>query len=303
MKNFTTSLEQKIILRKVSKWRFFTIFLIFLFLFKFVFLTNFKVFQEDYVAQIWIKGFISNNYPLQQKLENILKNNRVKAVIVNIDSPGGTFVGGEKIYQLLKKFSKTKPVISLLGNQATSAGYLISLGTSHIVANQGTLTGSVGVMLQSFEATNLAKKIGVKPIILKSSELKATPHPAEELTIKGRKYLQDLVEQSQDIFLSIVKERRKNITQANLIDIAQGKVYIGEKAQEMNLIDQVGGYDEVLAWLNKRRVNTNNIVNIDLYQKKNTAIADILRTFSFEKIDAITQLDMIDFFNYKLLSF
>ena len=303
MKNFTTSLEKKIILRKVSKWRFFTILLIFLFLFKFIFLTNFKVFQEDYVAQIWIKGFISNNHLLQQKLENILNNDRVKAVIVNIDSPGGTFVGGEKLYQLLKKHSKTKPVIALLGDQATSAGYLVSLGASYIVANQGTLTGSVGVMLQSFEATNLAKKIGIKPIILKSSELKATPHPAEELSIRGRKYLQDLVEQSQDVFLSIVKERRKNITHANLMDVAQGKVYIGAKAQKMNLIDQVGGYDKVLAWLNKRRVNTNDIVNIDLYQKKNTTITDVLRTFSFKNISAITELDMVDVFNYKLLSF
>ena len=302
MKNLTTSLEQKITLRKVSRWRFFSVILLIFLLFKFFFIADFKVLQQDYVAQIWIKGFISDSYSLQKKISAIVKNPRVKALIVNINSPGGTFVGGEKIYQLLKKSSKVKPVVALLGNQATSAGYLISLGAGHIIANPASLTGSVGVLLQSMEVSDLAKKIGVKPLIIKSDIFKAVPHPAEKITDQDQKYLQDLVNQSQEIFLSILTERRKSITAENLSDIAKGKIYIGKKAAQIGLIDEIGGYKEVISWLKNRKVDISNIVNIDIYQNNKANIIDILKNSAFTKIDMLTDYEVKNIFNYKLLS-
>jgi protease-4 len=303
MKNLTTSLEQKIALKKISRWRFLSIILVVFLLFKFFFVADFKFLQQDYVAQIWIKGFISDNYLIQKKITNVIKNPRVKALIVNIDSPGGTFVGGEKIYQLLKKHSKTKPIIALLGNQATSAGYLISLGADYIIANQASLTGSVGVLLQSVEVSDLARKLGIKPLIIKSNVFKAVPHPAQAITDRDQRYLQDLVNQSQEIFLSILAQRRSNIiNKEDLLDIAKGKVYIGKKAAEIGLIDQVGGYSEVMLWLKKHQIDTSNIVNINIYQNNKNVFVDLFTNSAFTKLDLFTDYDVKNIFNYKLLS-
>jgi len=303
MKNLTTSLEQKTALKKISRWRFLSIILVVFLLFKFFFVADFKFLQQDYVAQIWIKGFISDNYLIQKKITNVIKNPRVKALIVNIDSPGGTFVGGEKIYQLLKKHSKTKPIIALLGNQATSAGYLISLGADYIIANQASLTGSVGVLLQSVEVSDLARKLGIKPLIIKSNVFKAVPHPAQAITDRDQRYLQDLVNQSQEIFLSILAQRRSNIiSKENLLDIAKGKVYIGKKAAEIGLIDQVGGYSEVMLWLKKHQIDTSNIVNINIYQNNKNVFVDLFKNSAFTKLGLFTDYDVKNIFNYKLLS-
>lgn len=283
-------LERKTILKKLSMWRLCAIMFFLLLALNIISPKNSSILQNDYVAQIWIDGFISDNRELNKSIENIYHNDRAKALIVNVNSPGGTFVGGEKLYRLLKKISMKKPVVALLGDQATSAAYLLSLGTDHIIAHQGTLTGSVGVVLQSFEITDLAKKIGITPIILKSNQLKATPHPAEKLTKQGEVYLQNLVSNSQQLFMEIVKERRANISEEDLRDIEQGKVYTGAMAKDNNLIDEIGGFDNAIVWLKSQNIKTDIIIDIDLY-KKGYGIGDILKGFNF-----LNNLD------YKLLS-
>lgn len=138
-------IDRKSLLKKLSMWRLSAIILFVFLAFKLFLAKDLSVFQTDYVAQIWIEGFISDDRDLKNSIESIYRDKRAKALIVNINSPGGTFVGGEKFYTLLRKFSKSKPTVAVLGDQATSAAYLIALGTDHIIAHNGTLTGSVGV--------------------------------------------------------------------------------------------------------------------------------------------------------------
>lgn len=282
--------NRRALLRKLSIWRLCAIIFFMLLAFKLLSPKDWSILQYDYVAQIWIEGFISDNYELEQSLNDILHDSRIKALIVNINSPGGTFVGGEKLYSTLKKISERKPTVALLGDQATSAAYLLALGTNHIIAHQGTLTGSVGVILQSFEVTELAKKVGITPIILKSSPLKGTPHPVEKLTTEGTSYLQELVDNSQEIFMKIVKERRKDIAELQLLDIKQGKLYIGVQAKENNLVDALGGRDQAIEWLNNKNIVTDIIKDININKNK-TNIRDIFKSLNF-----------INNINYKLLS-
>lgn len=289
-KTLNPFIERKAILKKLTMWRLCAIIFFLLLAFKVILPQNSSILQNDYIAQIWIEGFISDDYDLKKSIEEINNDHRAKALIININSPGGTFVGGEKFYKLLRKISINKPTVAILGDQATSAAYLLALGTDHIIAHQGTLTGSVGVILQSFEINDLAKKIGITPIILKSSALKATPHPAEKLTKQGELYLQDLVNTSQEVFINIVKERRSGIEENQLLDINKGKVYTGVMAKNNHLIDELGDIDNAIAWLKSKDIKTDLIIDIDLY-KKGKGLRDILKGINF-----------MNNFNYQLLS-
>jgi len=270
-------IDRKLLLRKISKWRFLAIFLLLFFIFELL-AGDLEVFQDDYVAKIKIEGFISDETYRNDQLANLSEDTQVKAVIIDINSPGGTFVGGERLFNNIKKISASKPTVAVLGNQATSAAYLAALGADYIIASRGTLTGSVGVLLQSAEVSGLAEKIGINPVIIKSDKYKAVPHPAEKIDELDRQYLSKLVEESRDIFLEIVTTNRPDLTEEGLIEVKAGKVFVGQRAKEYNLIDSIGDFDTAKTWLQSKHVVTDNIVNIEL-QPVNKSIKSLLNGF------------------------
>jgi protease-4 len=266
-----SKLYHKSLLKKISRWRLFAIIFIILFIVKIIPSNKNGIpSSSDYIAEISIEGFISDNKTRNSKLEKIANNDKIKAVILNINSPGGTFVGGENLYHNIKKISAKKPVVALIGEQGTSAAYLASLGANQIFAFNGSLVGSVGVLLQSFEVTELAKKIGVKPIILKSSKFKASPHPAESMDNENKQYLQDVITDSQIIFVEFVKQSRKSMSEETLKEVSLGKVYVGSKAQKMNLIDKIGQKDNALQWLKTQKISVNKVISIELIPQNKT---------------------------------
>ena len=181
----------------------------------------------------------------------------MKAVILKIDSPGGTSYFGEELYQNIKKLSNNKPVVSVLETMATSAAYLAALGSDHIIARNMTLTGSIGVLFQSFEAVELANKLGIKFVSLKSSPLKAAPNPMEKITPEIEKASMDMINDSYQTFLEIfAKERNLPLDQAQ--KLADGRVYTGKTALKLKLIDEIGGKDEALSWFeNEKKIPAN----------------------------------------------
>jgi signal peptide peptidase SppA len=142
------------------------------------------------------------------KLKKIIDDSHIKALLVNVNSPGGTVVGSEKIYNILRKISEKKPVVIVMGTMAASGGYLISLGGDYIVSHNGTITGSIGVILQTAEVTELAQKLGIKFNNFKSGELKAVPNPTEKLTEEVRVAIMENIEDTYNFFLELVSERR-----------------------------------------------------------------------------------------------
>ena len=288
----TNYIDREKILKKLKRWRLIALILISIFIIKSI-ATSSKLMQQDYIAQITLQGFIADNQKSLTHIERILRDSKAKALIVNINSPGGSFVGGEQLYNVLRKFNKKqKPVVALIGSQATSAAYLAALGADHIIAYKGSLTGSIGVLLQSFEISDLSAKLGITPIILKSSPLKATPHPAEKLTDSGKHYLQDIVNQSQEIFLDIITERRPNITKNQLSDIKLGKIYTGLEAKNINLIDAVGDMDDAKKWLKNQNININSIINIDIYDSE-SPLSGILKGFNINNLAGYRLLSIL----------
>jgi len=172
--------------------------------------------------------------------------------MVRINSPGGTVVGGEALHRTLLKVGKNKPVVAVMGDLATSAGYMIAIAADHIVAREGTITGSIGVLFQTAEVTELLAKIGITVDSIKSGPLKAEPSPFEKLTPEARRATQQLVDDMFDMFVGMVaSQRRMSLPEARAL--ADGRVFTGGMALKNGLIDAIGGEEEARHWLAEKK--------------------------------------------------
>ena len=204
--------------------------------------------SKDHIARLQIAGIIVDDQARDQALITIADDDKVKALIVKIDSPGGTYVGGEAIYQSLRMVAEKKPVVAMMGTTAASAGYMSALGGDHIVARASTLTGSIGVLLQTANINKLMDKIGVDPITIKSAPLKAQPNPMEPFSPEARKVTEELVADFFDMFVSLVSERR-SMSKEKVLKLADGRAFSGRQAFANGLIDAIGAEPEVRKWL------------------------------------------------------
>ena len=204
--------------------------------------------QQDHVAQIVIGGLILDDPARDKALKEVAENDKAKALLVKIDSPGGTYVGGEALYESLRRVGEKKPVVALMGTTATSAGYMTALGSDHIIARSSTLTGSIGVILQTADLTGLLDKLGIKSVVVKSGPLKAQPNPLEKFTPAARKATEAIIADYFDMFVTLVAERRP-LTREQVLKLADGRVFSGRQAKKNGLIDAIGAEPEAREWL------------------------------------------------------
>ncbi|MBC8269526.1 MAG: signal peptide peptidase SppA [Rhodospirillaceae bacterium] len=206
----------------------------------------------DHIARLNVSGILVEDLEREQTLDELKSDADVLALIVRIDSPGGTIVGGESLYHQLRAVGTEKPVVAVMGSMATSAGYMTALGTDYLFAREGSLTGSIGVLMQTADVTGLLEKIGVKPDTIKSGPLKAQPNPLEVTTPEARQAITDVVMDMYGMFVEMVAERRHmDLGQAK--NLADGRVYSGRQALANGLIDAIGSETEAVDWLEKTR--------------------------------------------------
>ena len=205
-----------------------------------------------HVARLDVSGIITEDEERDQLLDDLANDRKVRAVIVAIDSPGGTVVGGETLFRRLRKVAAKKPVVAVMGTLATSAGYMTALGADHLVAHEGTITGSIGVILQSTDVTGLLAKLGISTEAIKSAPLKAVPCPFEPLTPAAREATRAVVLDLYDMFVSMVAERR-SLPRDEALKLADGRVFTGRQALKLKLVDALGGEDAARAWLKDKR--------------------------------------------------
>lgn len=204
---------------------------------------------DDHVARVSIDGVIVADTDMIDLLDQIADDTSAKALIVDIASPGGTFDGGEAMYSALRRIANQKPVVAVMGGIATSGAYMTAIGADRIFASYGTITASIGVIMQSADVTELLDKVGIKPETIKSGALKATPNPAEKLQPDARQQLQDVVNELHTRFAQMVADRRGMTLEAVLQRTGDGRIMTGARALEANLIDEIGGYTDARAWL------------------------------------------------------
>ncbi len=211
---------------------------------------------NKYIASILIEDIIFEDAKRDKRLEKIIDDDQIKALIVNVNSPGGTVVGSEKIYNIFRKISAKKPVVVVMGTLAASGGYLISLGGDYIISHNGTITGSIGVIFQTLEVTDLAKTLGITFNNFKSSELKAAPNPTEKVTEEVRQAIMANIQDTYDYFIELVALRR-NIPIEEVKKIADGRIYSGRQALQLKLVDAVGSEDDAIKWLQEiKKIDT-----------------------------------------------
>lgn len=206
----------------------------------------------DHIARLSIDGIVQLNSRQLAAIKDVRDNPRVKALIVRINTPGGTVVGGETLHNALKDVAAQKPVVAVMDDLATSAGYMIAVAANRIYAHRGTITGSIGVIFQTAEITDLLKTLGVSVELVKSGPFKAEPSPLSKMTPAVRAATQTLVDDMQEMFLGMVASGRK-MDSAKVLELADGRIFTGRMAVQNGLVDALGGESESVDWLEKER--------------------------------------------------
>jgi protease IV len=199
------------------------------------------------IARINIEGLIRSDQERVEALDR-LANSRAAAVVVHINSPGGTTAGSEQLYDALVQLKAKKPLVVVVEGLAASGGYITAIAADHIVAQQTSLVGSIGVLFQFPNFTDLLKTVGVKVEEVKSSPLKAAPNGYEPTSPEARAALDSLVKDSYAWFRGLVKQRR-GMDDALLDTVADGRVFTGHQAIDLKLVDELGDEKTAVAWL------------------------------------------------------
>ncbi|MBH43433.1 MAG: signal peptide peptidase SppA [Rickettsiales bacterium] len=214
-----------------------------------LFLLNSYINKDNpFIAKLSIDSIIMNNPELIKQLELLKNNKNLRAVLVDVNSPGGTVVGSKEIYDNLKKISEKIPVAISMKEVAASGGYMVALAGNKIFCYEGTITGSVGVIMQSVNIEKLLESLGIEPVIFKSGELKAKPNPIEKLSSSDKDIIQKIIKSIHESFLTMVKNNRK-ISEENLKIISDGRIFTGIEAKKINLVDEIGSEKDALDWL------------------------------------------------------
>ena len=204
------------------------------------------------IARISIRGLIRGDLERVEALERLAKSRAARAVIVHIDSPGGTTSGAEQLHAALRQVAARKPVAIVVDGMAASGGYIAAMAGDHIVAQGNSIVGSIGVLFQYPKVGELLNNLGVKVEEVKSSPLKAVPNFFEPTTPEARAAIQSLVMDSYGWFRGMVRERR-GLDEAALDNVADGRVFTGRQALDLKLIDAIGYEQTAVDWLVKTR--------------------------------------------------
>lgn len=249
-----TVLDRRRLSRKVSLWRGLAIVLAVMAAGAFMLSGSgrFGLGERRQIARIAVEGLITEDREQLKLLKRVAEADHVAGVIVFVNSPGGTTTGGEALFEALRRVGERKPVVAQFGTVAASAGYITGLGTDHIVARGNTITGSVGVIMQWPEVSQLLDRLGVKVNEVKSGPLKAMPSPYQPADEAGRRVIEQMVADGQRWFLSLVAQRR-NVATADVPGLEQGRVYSGREALSLKLVDEIGGEAEAVKWLEDKR--------------------------------------------------
>jgi protease-4 len=241
--------------RKLSFWRVATIVLIVLGIAGVAALAgsrNYGFGVRPYIARLTFSGLIRGDQNRTEQLDRLARSSVVRAVIVHVDSPGGTTAGSEQLFNALARVREKKPLVVVVDSLAASGGYITALASDHIVAQQTSLVGSIGVLFQYPNVADLLGKIGVKMEAVKSTPLKAAPDGFEPTSPEARAALDSIIQDSYGWFKGLVRDRR-HLDDAQLQTAADGRVFTGHQAIDLKLIDELGDERTALTWLGKEK--------------------------------------------------
>jgi len=243
----------------------------------------------DKIAIVEVKGVISQSSGVIEDLQQYLADDGVKAIVLRVDSPGGGVGPAQEIYREIMRIRSTskKKVVTSMGSVAASGGYYIACASDRIVANPGTITGSIGVIMQFSNLEELLKKIGVKGVVLKSGEHKDIGSPFREMTPEEKRIMQEVLDNVHQQFIQAVADGRK-LERSKVAQIADGRILTGEQAKNLGLVDQLGNLHDTID-VAAKMVGIEGKPNV-LYPKRKISIWDLLmRDMASAIVDVLTE--------------
>ena len=197
------------------------------------------------IGVIEVRGVIGNPQETLKALKEFRKNPNVKAIVLRVDSPGGGVGAAQEMYREFRRAAAVKPVVASFGGLAASAGYYIASGTTHIVSNPGTITGSIGVISYFPNLEGLFGKIGYSMVTVKSGKFKDVGNPGREMTPEERDLIQGTIDEALDQFVKDVAAGRK-MQEEKVRSIADGRIIMGKTAQQLGLVDEIGDFEDAV---------------------------------------------------------
>ncbi len=223
--------------------------------------------KEGMIGVIEIKGVILDPDPIVAQIQKMAQTASVLGVIVRLNSPGGGVAASQEIYEALNRLKAKKPIYSSMGSVAASGAYYVACATDRIFANPGTITGSIGVLLQWFNFQGLTEKIGAKSMVIKSVQNKDLMSMFRDLKAPERHILQQLVDDTHEQFVQAILQGRAQLSEEKIRELADGRILAGKRAQTVGLIDEVASYHQVLEALGKKLGLSGPIRTIQFDQK------------------------------------
>lgn len=267
-----TVLDRRRLRRRLSLWRGLAV-LAALLAFGLIVFTSVEsvgITERRQIARVSIEGLITEDRDKLKLLKRLAESKQVAAVVLYINSPGGTTTGGEALFAAIRELAATKPVVAQMGTVATSAAYIAGLASDHMVAHGNTITGSVGVIFQWAEVSQLLDKLGVRMNEIKSGPLKANPSMFQPMDEAGKTLAEQMVAESKRWFVGLVASRR-NIDTASVAGLEQGRVFSGREALAFKLIDQIGGEPEAVNYLVEKRNVPKGLSVVDWKPKRESS--------------------------------
>jgi protease-4 len=280
----------------LKKWKFISaiLFIILIFFGFKIFKSNVKTnennienIKKNFIAKIQIDHPIiqSEDFSVSsiiETLKKLEKKQELKGLLLEINSPGGGVLNSFELYDAINLFrEKTgKPVCALIKDFGTSGAYLTSIAADYIFANNVSIVGSIGVLMQIVDLTEFGEKIGIKMKTYRSGPLKALPNPFEKTISKSEPDLMmnEIIDDLKEQFFSAVKSRRAMISKENFFEIEKAGVFIGKRAKEIGLIDGIGGENEISEWFKNKNLGENfEIILVQTQFKKNNLMSNILK--------------------------
>jgi len=226
---------------------------------------------EEKVGVIEVKGYIADPQETIQDIRKYREDKSIKAIVLRIDSPGGGVGPSQEISREIQRTLQDKKVIASLGAVAASGGYYIASAASGIVANPGTITGSIGVIMGFTDIQGLLQKIGVTPVVVKSGEYKDIGSPVRTMTDAERTLLQTFSDQVHRQFITAIAEGR-HLEYEKVASVADGRILTGENAHELGLVDRLGNLEDAIAWAGEMGGITGKVSAVYAKDKKHTFI-------------------------------
>jgi protease-4 len=241
----------------------------------------------DKIAIVEIKGVITQSSGIIEELQIYLEDEGVKAIILRIDSPGGGVGPAQEIHREILKSKSKKKIVTSMGSVAASGGYYIACASDLIVANPGTITGSIGVLMQFSNFEELLKKIGIKGMVLKSGEHKDIGSPFREMTPEEKRIMQEVLDNVHQQFIQAVAEGRR-LDYSKVVQIADGRILTGEQAKNFGLVDKMGNLQDTID-ITAKMVGIKGKPNV-LYPKKRISIWElIMRDMASAIVDVLNE--------------